>query len=172
MPADPILAAIEVKNVRHWLYPSAQEIYQLLYKAARLQTENPGVSILPVLVCRRKHFLSLPFSRALGFYIIESRKQYLLPNTTVNPQAVNEVRDELGFEDLTVSDRSDPGLVKVFSEVLPRGALANVERWAQTGPALVDYFQALRGDLSDSERTAIHEELKEAIDDLGIQVQW
>ncbi len=28
---------IEVKNIRHWIYPGAWELHQLLDKAARLQ---------------------------------------------------------------------------------------------------------------------------------------
>jgi hypothetical protein len=39
----PALAAvlIEVKNLRHWIYPSSDEIFQLLDKAAQLQLRHP-----------------------------------------------------------------------------------------------------------------------------------
>lgn len=56
VPVGPITVLFEVKNVRHWIYPASEEPYQLLYKAARLQKEHPSDRILPVLVCRRRHY--------------------------------------------------------------------------------------------------------------------
>jgi hypothetical protein len=39
----------EVKNLREWIYGRASELHQLLYKAAHLQANNPGVPIVPSL---------------------------------------------------------------------------------------------------------------------------
>lgn len=52
---DMFLVPFEVKNIRSWLYPNHAEIYQLLYKAARLATSHPHHPVLPILICRRAH---------------------------------------------------------------------------------------------------------------------
>jgi hypothetical protein len=58
---------IEVKNIRHWIYPSSSELYQLLDKAAQLQCARPTQLFLPVLICRRVHYLTFLMAQALGF---------------------------------------------------------------------------------------------------------
>jgi hypothetical protein len=53
LPGQPIAVPIEVKNIRDWIYPSSQELYQLLEKAAQLKQLRPEIPIVPLLVCRR-----------------------------------------------------------------------------------------------------------------------
>lgn len=38
IPQTPVTILFEVKNIRSWIYPTAEELYQLLYKAVVLQT--------------------------------------------------------------------------------------------------------------------------------------
>src|SRR5215217_3929630 len=54
-PTGSAAVLIEVKNVHHWIYPSSDELYQILDKASRLQVALPDVDFVPVLVCRRGH---------------------------------------------------------------------------------------------------------------------
>jgi hypothetical protein len=172
MPSPAILAPFEVKNVRHWLYPSSGELYQLLDKAARLQLANPDIPIFPVLVCRRRHYLTYQLSRALGFYTIETRKQFLLPDPSLTPEGLEEVREELGFFDLTVSDAADDGIVKVLREVMPRVALDNAELWRTTAFTLGDYFRVLRSDISDRERFETYNDMRDEMEGAGIDIEW
>ena len=94
LPGPPIAIPIEVKNQRDWIHPTSQEPFQLLDKAATLQAAQPGVPILPVLVTRRAHTTAFKMAKQMGFFIVETRRQYISP---VDPDALNEVRAELGF---------------------------------------------------------------------------
>jgi hypothetical protein len=77
LPGQPIAVPVEVKNLRDWIYPSSQEPYQLLDKAAKLRRLHPDVPIVPVLVCRRAHYTAFKMARDMGFFIIEARRQYI-----------------------------------------------------------------------------------------------
>jgi hypothetical protein len=44
---------VEAKNLRQWIYPRTQEMYQLLRKAVSLQVRHPEARFVPVLVPRR-----------------------------------------------------------------------------------------------------------------------
>lgn len=50
-----IVAPIEMKNRRLVLYPTHDEVHQLLHKTATVQNRKPEASILPILICRRAH---------------------------------------------------------------------------------------------------------------------
>jgi len=63
------LVPIEVKNVRHWLYPIHDEIYQLLHKAAGLANACPEHPVVPILICRKAHYRTLQLARDLGFLV-------------------------------------------------------------------------------------------------------
>src|SRR5690606_18548316 len=51
-PTGQYIVAVEVKNIRSWIYRSTVELYQLLYKAAQLQLDHPTHRFVPVFVCR------------------------------------------------------------------------------------------------------------------------
>ena len=53
LPGTTKLMPIEAKNVRQWIYPRTQELYQLLDKSARLRVANPDLPVMPIFVCRR-----------------------------------------------------------------------------------------------------------------------
>ncbi|MER5917830.1 hypothetical protein ABT124_48000 [Streptomyces sp. NPDC001982] len=57
-PTGTYWTLIEAKNLRLCIYPIHPELHQLLAKSASLQVANPGVSFVPVLVCRRAHYLT------------------------------------------------------------------------------------------------------------------
>ena len=77
LPVDTVLCPIEVKNIRHWIYPNAREIFWILYKAAPLQIRHPDINICPILVTRRKSFSANEMSRELGFRILDVQKRPL-----------------------------------------------------------------------------------------------
>jgi hypothetical protein len=171
VPLASVLCPIEVKNVRHWIYPNVRELFQLLYKAARLQIQHPGVHICPVLITRRKSFTANAMSREMGFRILDTGKQYVLPVAAVDRAALARIQDELGFQDLTATDEADPGLTEALRQV-PKTALNNAERWKTFGPALVHNFEPLREDLRHSEREQAMNELRDAVREIGGDVRW
>ena len=77
----PITVLIEVKNIRDWIYPDAAELYQLLDKAARLQLAHPAQRLLPVLICRRAQYLTWLMAADLGFFVITTTSQAILPHS-------------------------------------------------------------------------------------------
>ena len=85
-----VLCPIEVKNIRHWIYPLHSELFQLLHKAALLQQAHPEVPICPVLITRMRSWSADQMSRDLGFRVIDLHKQFVLPTEDVYEEQVED----------------------------------------------------------------------------------
>jgi hypothetical protein len=83
VPIGSVVALFEVKNIRDWIYPRSSELHQLLDKAAQLQLSHPGLSFMPVLVCRRVHTTAIYMARDLGFQVLQSYNQFIQPRSDV-----------------------------------------------------------------------------------------
>lgn len=94
-PAVAVLA--EVKNIRSWVYPNSEEIFQVLGKALHLQTAAPTQPVIPLLICRRARDTTYWMAQQLGFIVIEMEAQY---TGVSDEKSVDEVRNELFFKDL------------------------------------------------------------------------
>lgn len=172
-PLPALLVPIEVKNGRHWLYPNAEELYQLLYKAARLRELSGETEIVPVLICRRRAFITYQFARALGFVAFETQRQYLLaPEEKDAERKLDEVRLELGYADLLVSNEPDPQIVRLFEETLPNYGPGIGIRWSERGCRFVHHYNRLRRSMGDAEQSAAVDALKEEMAEQGIVVEW
>jgi hypothetical protein len=155
------LVPIEVKNIRPWIYPTSRELHQLLHKAAAIQQTHPEINIVPVLVCRRAHYVAFKMATQLGFYILETKRQYIRPNLP-DPAHLEEVRQELGYLDLEPHDGPINAMVRHFTHLLPARAAEAARRWKIIGPPLVDDFKTLRpGNLSHRDRSATVDEIAE-----------
>jgi hypothetical protein len=143
-PGRAILLMIEVKNLRSWLFPRSPQVYQLLDKCAQLLLADPSLAIVPMLVCRRRHYTTRSMGADLGFFVVELHRQFMLPSTTVAPSAVEDVRRELGFHFLSVSEEPDAILLGVLRNTVPPRLEAFADRWASRVPTLAPYFAALR----------------------------
>ncbi len=93
-PQPTVLVTIEFKNVRQWIYPQPQELYQLLFKSVHLRLQHPNLPVFPVLVCRRAHYTTLKMAQHLGFHVISTQKQY------VRPAVAAKTEDELKFREV------------------------------------------------------------------------
>ncbi len=167
---------IEVKNVRHRLYPRAHEIYQLIRKASLLQAKHPEAPVLPVLICRRKHYLLHSMAVDLGFFVFETRIQPILPHSEVSPADVEEVRSVLGYN-LMIMDNSLGELVTWFKDTLPKFGVKTSAQWQKSAPVLHALESAVRqlGDpsLRESDRTRVLAELqRHLITELGLAGAW
>jgi hypothetical protein len=162
---------VEVKNIRHWVYPNANELHQLLHKAALLQVRHPDLPICPILITRRKSFSANAMSRELGFRILDVNKQFVLPVAEVDREALERLRSELGFTDLIADDGAATGLVRALSSVAAT-AMANAMNWQTYGPELVEDFEHLRQDLRPGVQHSAMEELREAVRELGGEARW
>ena len=167
---------VEVKNVRHWLYPSAAEIFQLVEKAVHLQTAHPDIAFVPVLVCRQAHYLTFTMAKDLGCFIFYTDIQPILPHSEVQPKALAAVRDGLGYN-LLQTDSAHDGLVRAFKVILPKYAWNAAQQWRQTAPILrgiLPTIQQLRlPSLSPTARNTMMDTLKRvAITELGASGAW
>lgn len=97
---------VEVKNIRQWIYPQHIEVFQLLSKAASLQLALPELNLVPILICRRANRRIFAMSKHLGFYTIAMAKQPVGKLNEDEHQRMLQVRQGLGFLDLT--DTTDP----------------------------------------------------------------
>jgi hypothetical protein len=164
--ADSVLCPIEVKNIRHWVYPNADELYQVLYKAAKLQERLPDVLICPVLITRRKSWSANQMSRDLGFRVLDVNQQFLLPAAEVREDHFIELRDELGYLDLVRTEDAHPSVVRPLSGTLIQTAVQNAERWRLRGSKLGDFYRDLREDMDPEDRTELLNELRDAAREL------
>jgi hypothetical protein len=144
------LCPIEVKNVRHWIYPRNREVFQLLYKSALL-SQRIDAPICPVLITRRKAKWSNDMSRALGFRIVDVGHQFVMPISDVDDDSLRAVQDELGFFDMVRTDRAHVSVVDPLRKSVLRRAAENAERWRAVGSQFADLYRDLREDNLDEE---------------------
>jgi hypothetical protein len=145
-PARRYSAVIEVKSRREWMYQTATEIYQVLFKASVLQQSLPEARIVPVLVCRRAHITAFRMFKDLGGYVIEIRDQWLpTPHSRVDPDEFLEVRNELHFLDLHRAPEAGihSYLGRHLATYLPRALPEQAERWATAGCRFIAEYEAI-----------------------------
>jgi hypothetical protein len=171
LPEAPVIVPIEVKNIRDWIYPSSQELYQLLDKAAKLQQHKPTQPIVPVLVCRRAHYTTYRMAKDLGFFVVQARRQYI---TSVDPERLAEVQAELGFLDLVEHRGPDSLLVHMFADVFAKRASESSQRWQQTAAdrELCTVFPHMRRDSSATRRGQTLEVLRDYAERAGCDGGW
>lgn len=142
----PVLLPIEVKNLREWLFPEDPQVHQVLHKAAALTNADPTMPMVPTLICRRRHITTLYMAQDLGFFVIEVKRQWLARSDQYSERELSEVRNELGYEFLTVAGGADPLLVKVLRDTLPMRAQAAAARWASVGAQFGAEYSVITND--------------------------
>jgi hypothetical protein len=167
LPQPTALITIEVKNVRQWIYPPTQELYQLLYKSTHLRLQHPSLPVFPVLVCRRAHYTTHKMAQQLGFHVIATQKQYVRPavaGTDGDRRKFDEVNEELAYN-LALNEDSVPPMVGHFTRSIPSRYSDASERWGAfvTHPDVPALIEQLRDDdISNDDRTRLHHELVDA----------
>jgi hypothetical protein len=160
-PTGTFDVLVEVKNVRHWLYPGDSEVHQLLWKAAALQQALPDVPILPVLVCREAAHITIKLTYNIGVYVIRTVNQ--LAPESLDADRLNEVVSELGYR-LARSNEPAPALVSHFTTKIPGAAAELAQRWRAVGAGFLRYYELLRRDDIDREqRDDLRSQLLDAV---------
>lgn len=121
VPGQVVLVVVEAKNIRQWVYPQTQELYQLLDKCAQLQLAHPGMRILPVLVCRKMQFRTGQMAKQMGFHVISTWRQYVRPAVGAgvdNRKKFDEVDTELAFN-LALHEGTVDQMVGHFVKQIP-----------------------------------------------------
>jgi len=166
-PDRPILMPIEVRNTREWLMPHSRGLYQLLTKATRIQVSERAVPMVPMFICRRAHPQLVAMGRDLGFIVIESRREFILPS--VVETAVAEVRTTLGLTDLTRTDEPDRLMVSRLEQIVPTMAGPLVSRWQRTALTTIPLrFADLLGENALAGRRRVLREIRDVADDSGL----
>jgi hypothetical protein len=168
-----IALPVEVKNIRHWLYPESSELFQVLYKGARLQSAHPDYRFVPVVVSRRRAYYTWEMGKELGYLPIQTRAQFLLPRAEVDRHHFDQVKKELGYTDLVLTEKAHPGTVAALRDYLPKHAFQLSERWKVCGPPLADHFDVLRTYVAPDDRRSLMAGLRAAASGLpGCDVYW
>jgi hypothetical protein len=102
---------IEVKNIRPWIYPHAEEVRETIDKALTL-------GVIPVLVARRIPYATFRILGACGVIMHETYTQ-LMANADAALAAKVRHKDLLGYHDVRVGNEPDVRLTKFISENLP-----------------------------------------------------
>jgi hypothetical protein len=175
-PPTPITLLIEVKNGRRWIYPSAVEPFQLLEKAILLQRDHPNDLFLPVFICRRAHFTLFHMAKDLGFLVLQTKEQPILPHSKIAKEKLQEVCSELGYN-LIQTDGPLKLLVKRFKETIPKHAVEYASQWRETAQVLAqlpDAVDTLRDSSAGCSDRDIAREIfyKVIVEKLGVHGKW
>lgn len=160
-PDDIVTALVEVKNVRDWIYPRSERVYQVLYKAAIVQRANPDRYIVPILIVRAAAKVTFFLAKMLGFFVIDMRTQYV--GRITEPSLIEEVRNELHFLDLRMVEGADRRVLERF-RTLPRHVKNYAMVWDSTveNDETVELFEVLRKDeISAADRDRLVNQLRD-----------
>ena len=178
-PTSTIVVPVEAKNLRQWVYPQTQELFQLLDKSARMQVAHPSARFVPVLVCREKHHLTGVMANQMGFHVIATWRQYVRPIAASYDEGARErfdqVGDELGFN-LELREEAVGPMIDHFTKHLPKRADEASRRWAAIcgHPDVPALLHVLRNDdLAWTDRHMLLVDLGNAVGQaLGEDVKW
>jgi len=162
-PPRRITFVFESKSRRQHIYHETPSLYQVLYKAAELQIAEPSAWVVPVLVCRRAHITAFRLCKDVGAYIIDARRQWLLPHSRVTEPEVLEVRNALNFLDLYLGEDPwiDPRIERHLRTFLPAIAVRQAERWRSAGCGFSDHYRELWQDGALTNLAKIREEMQD-----------
>ena len=110
--SDAGWAAIEVKNVREWLYSRRREVNDLLQKSLH------HLNAVPILIGRRIPYVTRYLLQTCGACVWETYNQ-LYPES--DHDLANRVRHKLalGYHDIRVGNSPSPQLDRFLGKVLP-----------------------------------------------------
>lgn len=171
IPGVPVTVVIEVKNIRSWVYPQSEELFQLLDKAATVQEQRPDQPIVPVLVCRRAHETLYPMAKQFGFFVIDAGRQWA---GAVTDDELLPVRNELDFTDLHAGEEASARVRDRFRETLPVHCTRFADEWARTcaQSELAGIVHQLRDVTGAPERRALMALFRATAEGLGYDGGW
>jgi hypothetical protein len=161
-PQDPSVGlvpfAVEIKNIRDWIYPWDHEHWDLLAKLAAFPR------VIPVLVARKIHPLTFKCLADIGALGRETKCQWFANEGTtqapLDPEKFDQITRLFGFRDavpVTKDIQAHPPTTTWFQKVptyadgtlLPR----SVRRWNRAAPIVSKYIQLRNENLRVAERS-------------------
>jgi hypothetical protein len=113
-------------------------------------------------------------AKQLGAFFVSTKQQPIQPSKELNLAHIEEVRSELGYRDLVVTDQALPWMVDRFSRVLPGQAGASGQRWQRIARTVLPYSKALRTEtLSPRDRARMMESFRRNVEAASNEpVRW
>jgi hypothetical protein len=155
-PAGMASFAVEVKNIRGWLYPWSHEVWDLIAKLG----DFPDV--VPILIARRIHVTTFRMFKDIGAIGFDARRQWFRRRAgdhSIDPVTFERVREAFGFHDAELLDATAPPHppLRTFFETrlqaVPEGQSSSLierasQRWHQVAAIAGDYVN-LRAERMD-----------------------
>ena len=129
LPEPAVTVLVEVKNIRSWIYPSSEELVQLLNKCRVLKESHPDQPLIGILACRRAHPTTFWMAHQLGFMVIDMNLQFA---GSVGQKELDEVRNELHLTDLRTGIGPSLRVRDRVAKTLPVHATTIAERWTES----------------------------------------
>lgn len=128
---DAGLTAVEVKNLREWLYPDRKEIRELLAKAI-------AIDAVPVLIGRRMPYVTFRLLNPCGVIVHQTYNQRF---AQADAELADKARhkDKLGYHDIRLGNLPDTRLTKFVQHNLPSVLAAARQRFDENHD-LLDAF--------------------------------
>jgi len=170
---------VEVKNIRSWIYPWDNEMWDLLTAL------GPRPDVLPVLVARRIHPVAFNFVFDIGAFARQTREQYFAWSGTeedsFTPDAFAEVVEAFGFADAIRLEKPDSpsygeplrnhSLVAWFGETLSQYAAAQAAKWEVAAPIVAKFPDLRSENLSAADRRGLWMAFCKEFKDSGLYVR-
>jgi hypothetical protein len=152
--------AVEVKNVRSWIYPWSHETWDLLGKVGAFP------DVVPILIARRIHATTFRFFKDVGALGCATHRQWFASRGTVraniDPDEFTRIRATFAFHDAVLLDdpqATSDHVITFFSRTLGRTSASSeqslmdtqAEKWRVAAPIAEAYRDLSREDLADRE---------------------
>jgi hypothetical protein len=146
---------VEDKNLREWLTPSSEEVWALIGKALRFP------DAVPVLICRRMHYVGFTIFKHMGLSCWQVYSQYFDPSVETQLKSIRHT-DGLGFSDVTTELNPPPALIRFFAKTLPRYCENFRSRFEEHRKLLQHYAidRGLEADTPAFSRTKLYNEFR------------
>jgi hypothetical protein len=130
----PVMAGIEIKNTRPWIYPDTSgDVIALLRKCC-------AADLVPVLIARRIHYSTYSVLSHCGVILHQTYNQ-LYPRSDATLAAQARDKDLLGYHDVRLGNEPDSRLIKFIHTNLPALLESFRERFERFKDLLSKYAQ-------------------------------
>jgi hypothetical protein len=135
-----LLLAVETKNIREWIYPSAAELWALLNKANVISSAS--CPILPILICRKIPYYTRVAFKQLGVLGFEVHHQYFDPIAESRLEQIKHV-DGFGFHDIKTDLTPPPKLISFLKETVVEHGKTYAEQFLKNKQLLDEFAPKL-----------------------------
>ena len=179
-PASGVIPfAVEVKNIRAWIYPRSSELWGLLTKLSGFP------DVVPVLIARRIHPWTFLFFKAVGALGYQTEKQWFTnPDNSqrhrLTPAELESTANELSFQDMTyLTDPTQPQepLRRFFADTPYKESnnrkvgTRSLDIWRRVAPIVQRHCRLRLSNLSPAERSDTLASFAEAMEKAGLDTK-